>query len=288
METDKNSSTEKLKALAPVLEDYTSWFGLIACAVAYPEENKDLITTPTSFEVWVENTEKSDDINPNVLRDITDAYEQMVMEGRAILRRVILLEKPDAKEFHTFKDSFNSYLRRIRRLEMDSAMEGSGIDEETGLRIAKAVKNDMKRELERLERHGTGFCQVMLRIDRFAGQIDQKLALKVSVQNIKKTMRPFDDAYYLGQGHFLISMKQTEIVGAEAGVNRLRLYLKEDEENVFQMTASFCMVEPVVGDDADTMVKNMRQDLNNNMNVRDAVLKFKEISDLERFVGTID
>jgi PleD family two-component response regulator len=287
MTSDYNSA-EKFKALAPILEDYTTWFGLVAYAVAYPNETRDIIVTPVSFEEWVEKAKKTGDINDSVLRDITDAYEQMVMEGRAITKEVAKDEKPTAQEFCDFKDSFNSYLRLIRRLERDSAMEGSGVDEETGLRIAKAIKSDMKRELERLSRQGTAFCQVMLRIDRFAGQADQKIVLSLAVKNIKKTMRPFDDAYYLGNGHFLISMKQTETVGAEAGVNRLRMYLNKDEENIMKMTASFCIIEPVVGDDADSMIKNMQQDLNDNMNEKDAVLKFKEISDLERFVGTMN
>lgn len=288
MASDYNN-TEKFKALAPILEDYTNWFGMVAYIVAYPEESKSPLKTPSSFEEWLDNTKKTGDMNENVLRDITDFYEQMVMEGRAIIEKITSGDgKPTAKEFHNFKDSFNSYFHRLRGLERDSAMEGSGVDEETGLRIAKAIKADMKRELERLDRQGTAFCQIMLRIDRFAGQADQKLAIELAVRNIKKTMRPFDDAYYLGNGHFVISMKQTEIIGAEAGVNRLRMFLAEDKENLSKVTMSFCMIEPVVGDDADSMIKNMQQDLNDNMNSTDAVLKFKEISDLERFVGTMN
>ena len=236
----------------------------------------------------VSERSKDGSINQGILRDLTDVYEQMVMDGRQILSGLTEGNRPTAKEFGDFIALYNSYLVRVRRLERDSAMEGSGVDQETGLRIPKAIKGDMKRELERLERHHTSFCQVMMRIDGFAGQLDQKEALGLAVENIKKTMRPFDDAYYMGNGHFLLSMKQTDLIGAEAGINRLRMFLDQDENNTHKMTLSFCIVEPVVGDEADQMIKNMQQDLNDNLNAKDAVLKFKEISDLERFIGTMN
>ncbi len=276
---------EKFEDLAPVLEDYTHWYSAIAFYVAYPEQPQEQLTTPTSFSEWVEKASQKGEFNSGVLHDMTDTYDQMILESQKVLTALAEGTKPDVKVFSNFKDFFRTFLSRIRRLEKDSAMEGSGIDEETGLRAPKAIKNDLKREMERLSRQGTSFAMVLARVDGFDEQTDTTQALKLSVRMIEKSMRPFDDAYYMGKGHFLLSLKQADIMGAEAAINRMRMHLQEDEENKTKMTMSFSVLEPSVGDDPEAMVKHMQQDLNDNMYEKDAVLKFKEVSALERFIG---
>lgn len=280
--------TEKFKALAPILDDYIHWFGLVSFAVAYPEEEQAAVKTPESFDAWLESAQTKGGFNPSALRDLQAVYEQMTMDGRQILQTLSTGNKPNVKEFKDFRILYNSFLSRIRRLERDSAMEGSGVDEETGLRIPKAIEGDMKRELERLTRQGTSFCLTMFRVDGYDNLADKKAALALVVNNVKKCMRPFDDAYYMGHGHFVLNMKQTDIMGAEAGINRLRLYVEQDVDNIHKSTLSFCLVEPTVGDEAAEIILHMRQDLDENRNAKDAVLKFKEVSELERFLGTIE
>lgn len=277
--------TDYLKNLGPVLEECAQWFGQIATAIAYPEEEHGLIQAPSSYRSWQKQAEEADAVSTSALKNLTESYEHMVMEGRAINKILSEASKPDVKIFESFKKRYDVFFRQIRRLEHSSALEEGGMDEQTGLRSAKSIEADMKRELERLERQGTAFCQVMARIDQFGLLKDHDSALNVAVKTIENTIRPFDDAYYLGGGHFLISMKQADVIGAEAGVKRIRAELAQQNspENI---TLSFCMLEPVVGDKTDKMLKNMRQDLDEHENAIDTTLKFKEISELERFISS--
>jgi GGDEF domain-containing protein len=279
--------TDYLKNLGPVLEEYADWFGNISMAVAYSDSHSDAISTPQSYRIWQKETESSEAISANVLKSMTETYEDMVMEGRAIVKILADGQKPELTQFEKFKDRYNKFFRQIRRLERDSAMEESGLDEQTGLRSSKSIEGDMKRELERLERQGTAFCQVMLRIDQFTQFDNHDEMLQLVVKTMRDTIRPFDDAYYLNQGHFLINMKQTDLIGAEAGINRIRIQLSQHKENTNPITLSFCVIEPVTGEEADKMLRNLRQDLDENAQAEDAVLKHKEISELERFVGNI-
>jgi hypothetical protein len=107
------------------------------------------------------------------------------------------------------------------------------------------------------------------------------------VRNIKKCMRSFDDAYYLGQGEFMLSLKHADKIGAKAAINRLQAFLDGDEENKSKMTMSYCFTEPSVGDDILELTGNMRQDLIDHMNDENVVLQLTEISALERYASQL-
>ncbi len=285
---NETNDIDYLKNLGPVLDDYARWFGEMTVHIAYPTSNYEPADMPNSFESWNEKALEANTVNFNVLKNLTETYEYMAMEGRAINKLLQDGDKPEQEVFESFKTRYENFFRQIRRLERESAIEESGFDEQTGLRSHKSIEGDMRRELERLERQGTTFCQAMARIDGFPGLSDQNKILSLVAASIKKTIRPFDDAYYLGEGHFLISMKQADIIGAEAGVNRIRLQLKQNDDNKEGATLSFCLMEPVVGDESDKILKNMKQDLSENEYECDLVIKFKEISELERFIGTMN
>lgn len=286
MENDVKDS-DYLKNLGPLLEDYAQWFGELVTCIAFPQQANFKIEIPSSYEIWARDTEESEAISPTTLRGLTDSYEHMMMEGRAILDVLSDGGAIQFESFNNFKERYDTFFRQIRRVEHDSVMEESGLDEQTGLRSAKVIADDMKREMERLDRQGTAFCQVMIRIDHFARYDQHDEVLNMTVESIRNAIRPFDDAYYLGKGHFLVSMKQTDIIGSEAGFNRIRLELSERKENTDNVTLSACLMEPAVGDEADKMLRNLRQDLDENENAKDVILKFKEISELERFVGNM-
>jgi len=287
LEYENNSKFEKL---APIMEDYADWFGRIAVCVSYYDEevHPENVMAPLSFQAWIEEDSTKQILNPLVIEDLTKSHDDMVQIGTGILDIVKTRKKPPRDSFEEFKHLYGAFISRIRRLEKDSAVAGSGIDEATGLRNPKTIEADLKKEMERLSRQGNPFSLVLTRIDRFAGQPDQNVALAISVSNIKRCMRSFDDAYYLGNGHFLLSLKHADIIGAQAAAGRLQQFLKEDENNEAKMTMSYCLAEPVPGDEIPELMKNMNDDLANNLNEQDVVLKFLEVSALERFVNKIE
>lgn len=287
LEYDTNN---KFEALAPVLEDYANWFSRIAVHVAYPEEQDgaDGIVTPGSFKEWLESTKDNEDFSQAVVDDLTKIHDDMLRAGVSVVESIKGKTRPAHQDFVDFKNLYTAFLSRIRRVEKDSALEGSGMDDTTGLRSAEVLQADLKKEMERLSRQGNPFSIVMARIDRFAGHDNQSGSLDLAVASIKDCMRSFDDAYYMGLGQFLISLKHADIIGAQAAVNRLQQSLKKNDDNTDKITMSYCMAEPIPGDGLDEMINNMKQDLNDHLNDRDAVLKFLEMSPLERFVNAMD
>lgn len=277
----------KFEAMAPILEEYAMWFGNIALYTAYIDDMGDdktpVTTIPNSFNTWLKNPETQKNLNNFLLKDMTKAHDDMVRVAGKLSDRIKENKKPTKIDFEELQTLYNAFLIRFRRMEKDTAYEGSGFDPETGLRSSKVMIDDLKEEMERLGRHGSPFCLVSTRIDFFAGKKDQSSAIEIVVRNIKKCVRSFDDAYYMGQGEFFLSLKHADRIGIKSAIARLQSLLEYDEDNKDAITMSYCLVEPTVGDDVSQLISNMHQDLVDHMNEANILLELVEKSALERY-----
>lgn len=184
----------------------------------------------------------------------------------------------------------------MQRLEHDLIMEESGYDTFTGLRNAKYFKGDVLREMDRLERQGRSFCVALARIDRYdalqksLNAEEVEAYLKLVAELIKLSVRSFDDAYYMQNGEFVLSLKQTGVSGGFSALDRLRKQLEQKsiimslggQETL--LTMSCCVSEPISGDDIDQLLKNLRGNLDDNKRETDAILEYYEMSPLQRFI----
>ncbi len=282
LEYDTNIFIEDMSS---ILEDYAHWFGQVALCVSYDEEKHflDDVTLPTSFSAWLAQANES---KADVLTILNDIHEDLLKAAESLLAVLKDGDKPIYQDFSNFKNIYMDFLSHIHRLEKESTLKGRNVEKRTGLRSPKAIENDLKIELERVSRQGNPFSLLMVRIDAFDSSKNPEEILKKAVKNIKACMRSFDDAYYLGEGHFLVSLKHADILGAQAAVGRLQFFIKEDVEegSSASMTMSFSMAEPMPGSDVDDLIENMRLDLDKHMRDSDTVLELVEVSPLERFV----
>lgn len=275
---------DKFKALASILEDYTEWFGQVALYVAYSGEEHvaENFSMPQSFTDWVDSDKSNAEISATM--SIVDMHSAMNDVSDRLMSDLKAGKKPVHKNFTEFKNLFSSFLSSIRRLERDSAISVDATDELTGLRPASAVEQDLNKEMQRLSRNGNPFSLMIVRVDQFEKLDEKQEAILLATTAIKKTMRPFDDAYYLEGGKFLLSLKHADLVGAAVAIARIQQSLKENEHNIAKITLSCCMSEPVSGDEISGLLKNMYDDLDSNKDDEGITLKFLDISPLERFV----
>ena len=113
---------------------------------------------------------------------------------------------------------------------------------------------------------------------------------------IKISIRSFDDAYYLDHGVFALCLKQADITGGFSALERLRKELEHQQITVVlpggqekSLSMSCCIAEPVIGDKVDELMANLSKDLaESDMENTDTVLKYRELSALERYVQETD
>jgi len=290
-----------LGALAPVLDEHVEWFGLVVRRLAYPEypESADNILEPDSFKFWHENRNNISEVAPETLEQLKKLHRDMIHAGQELLETADSGTKPSFEKFNEFKNLYDDFLHRIRRIEKDSALENCGIDQRTGLRSHSVLERDLKVEMERVARRGNPLSLILARIDDYAkikesDENAREEALKLAAQNIRKCIRNFDDAYYKSEGEFILSLKHADTSGAQAAVNRLRQFLGEstrtfsvDGEDLF-LTMSYCVAEPSPGDIMGDFIQNMSKDLDSCTGERDVSIHFKEVSPLQRYVSAID
>ncbi len=293
----------RLKALAPVLDDQAEWLGRVIRKVFYPEEyaSPGTLLIPDSFDRWVRAVNHDEFMRVETLDNLRHLHNDLRVAADHVLRDSDkTLARPDIHKFDSFIALYDEFIGRIRRLEYDMVLSDTGLDVLTGLRSKQMLVKDIEKEMERRSRRGRPFCLALTRIDCYA-EIKSNLPKKefdsiiVAVgEIIKKCLRSFDDAYCLNDGEFLMCLKQADISGGSAGLQRLRKLLEEDAPyysfhgKEMRLTMSSCIAEPQPGDVFDELMVNMRKDLDRFGGDGGTALEYIEVSPLTRFIHGLE
>jgi len=291
-----------LNTLLCVLEEHTAWFHKLIQHLFYDADSGSplMFTKPTSFANWaVEANRQKSGIQPEVVEKLSSLHSDLFRRADALFDIVKnTREKPAQKDFVKLITIYEEFSLYIRRLEQDVMMEQSGYDLMTGLRSAHMLHNDLQQEMERFVRQGKSFCISMARIDHFrsirksctTNEVDGYINLIANL--IKLSVRSFDNAYHMGGGEFILSLKQTDISGGISALERLKKELERKKvkisakDKVLELSLSCCIAEPVDGYEIKDLIKHLGEDLDKNASLEksDTVLKYFELSPLQRYV----
>ncbi|NCO03079.1 MAG: diguanylate cyclase [Alphaproteobacteria bacterium] len=274
--------------LANIIDEHIEWFGHLCVAVAYANDRNTThgAVMPDSFGVWLEKIRVSKTFPKTSIQTLAELHDDLGRHCEMTLQKVHTGSKPELKAFEDFKQIFDGFIIRLLRLEREEGFDESGINAQTNMRSEEFMLPDMKKEMERVARQGKPFTLVYTRVDDFESISDKVSALQLVSKHIKRCLRSFDDAYYLENGQFVLSLKQSDIFGAQAATMRLQQGLRGDDSNN-GVSMSFCIAEPVPEDDIEALIGNMRDDLAKYDTERDIVLKFLEVSPLQRYIEAI-
>lgn len=293
----------RLKALAPVLDEHAEWFGRVMRRAFYPEisEAGNGLGIPEGFAVWSRDRAKTDFIDPETMAKLQALHHDLGEAAKVILETAVQTgQKPPVKAMDLFVDLYDEFVMSLRRLERDCILADSGIDSFTGLRSSTVLLNDLEVEMERLARRGKPFCIMMVRIDWYKyikegrGREGTELMEKAIAEMIKRVVRSYDDAYRLQNGEFIVVLKHADMSGSMAAVARMRRELDGREDFVeaegrrHPVTLSYCLAEPVPGDDIRALLKHLANDLHKHIDDPDSVLQYYERSEIERYAHLID
>lgn len=293
----------KLSGLSPVLDEHADWYNRVLRRIYYPEEYQpdDFITHPETFGEWIGTMENEDVLEGATLKNLKDTYGELTGMANEVIRAAQEQEtKISVRSFDSFAMIYENFIAKLRRLEMDLAQADSGLDVATGLRSKKALWHDMEREMERLSRRGKPFVLALVQIvdhDKIkASQSEEeyKRIIAIVVKLIKKCIRSFDDAYRSDDGEFIMCLKQSEQAGGSAAIARLLRFLDEEElyceidGQQHAIDLACCVAEPMPGDEIETLLRNMRQDLGRYELDEAAALEYIEKSPLQRIVESLE
>ena len=296
MPLDSNLNTN-LRELAEISSKYLDWYLRVIRNLVYPKKAAK-ITPPKSFTLWLNEVRQSDEIDSKTLSELEKNHDVLVTEVEKHLSKLSKTKAlPDYDDFNMLMVLFEGFLDKLRRLEKDVLFQEGGLDELTGLKSDKIMHKDLAREMDRLDRQGKPFSVAILRINNF-DQIIKKLGprkaeeyIQLVAGLIQKSIRSFDDAYYIGNAEFILSLKQADISGGIRALERLEELLLQSkrEGKVKNLNASCYVAEPTPHQDIDELLRNLRSDLENHIsdNSGSAVSEYHDISPLQRYVKSL-
>ncbi len=291
-----------LQALSPILDEFAEWYNDLLRCLFYPELENYFQDSKVGkvFNEWAKAMERMEFVDVLSIRKASQMHDELLVLGMRLCEMAQSKQKkPEVSEFDKFSTLYFAFINNLRRLEKDSVMEDSGIDVLTGLRSKNALHEDFERELERLARRGKSFCLALARIDHYEelaaqhGRDHAREYTQAVAEFIKKSIRSFDDGYRLGSGEFLLSLKQADITGGVAALERLKKILVQGNlsiklnDDTRALTMSCCIAEPIPGDNIEALIEHLRLDLDTAEKAAGTVLEYHEMSDLQRYIQNI-
>lgn len=278
-----------------VLDEYIAWQLKLTRSLFYPdvESRTSILEIPDGLPQWIKAREEENKIVSPFVKELLALHGDVCAQAQALLAQASVHNSlPDYKTYKSFCAIFEKFSKYLGELEKESLFENNAYDRLTGLKSREAMLPDIYREIDRLERDGKPFAVAMLQIDEFdklaegtdAAELDQ-IMIKVS-DMIKLSLRSFDDAYALGMGVFVLTLKQTESDGGVCALERLRKDLEKHSSD--GVTLSSCIAEPVPGDDIGGLLNNLTEDLNSHEGDSEddggVVMEYYELTPLQRFM----
>ncbi len=283
-----------LKVVMHVLDDHMLWYGKIV--KGYFENKPYNEEFPVSFKDWLLSAQKEELIDAHVAEKLNGIYRGLIDAANIFISKCDVFGEPPLKEYSDFTKHYEEFIQAMRRIERDQAVENSGYDNRTGLRSIRMMRDDIDIEMQRRSRQGSPFAIALLKIINFNEEWrESKDTIAPVIQKISKQirvcLRAFDDAYYLGDEYFLLSLKQADMIGAESAMGRLNSAIKavhialphDDMDNI---KVSAVVFEPTIAENLDTLISNMKKDIE-AIGEKVAVVKYNELSPIQRYVRDV-
>lgn len=280
--------------IMPVLDEYVVWYGRLVRSCL---EGKPVIDdAPAIFLQWIVKAIKDGNISAEAAGQIRATHKGLVDAAKSFSARYDPSGKMPLKEYAELNAYYEEFVRGMRRFESDLAINHSGFDKQTGLRSMRFLQYDIAKEMERLARQGNPFSLALVKINRYRDAWRDKdeeftSMLRRISDEIKECLRAFDDAYYMGDEYYLLVLKQTDILGSQAAMNRLNQgvtaahILSPDDDGV-DVSISTVLSEPSVGDTLETLLDNMKKDLL-GIEARGTILQYNDMSPVQRYMHSL-
>ncbi len=254
---------------------------------------------PSALVMWCKKEADRNSIDRAIADKLTLVHEELCNVAQKFLDSCLNATPPKIEMYDSFENQFEGFVTQIRRLQQDVSDAVAAVDSITGLRTVAGMRTDIKREQDRFDRKGTSFSIANTEIDK-VDELQQKYdrrsmdAIYANMaQVIARTVRSFDDAYYLGKGEYLIVLKHVEFMDACSVMDRLRgeientpIFMPNGEKQ--RITASFGIAEALQRESPETAIAHAKTALNiAKGDGGNRVKEYQERSALEQYARDI-
>jgi diguanylate cyclase (GGDEF)-like protein len=211
----------------------------------------------------------------------TSISDTILAELEVLLEEMRAATPPKPEQYTSFIDRMEDYVVALRRAEQGVASAGGALDPVTGFRTT-GIEEDLKREQDRFDRKGAAFSVACIELDHQKEQ-GSDAAYAHLAKMIGKTVRSFDDAFYLGHGSFVVILKHLKFSEACAAMERLRRMIEDSKDS--KITISCGVAEAVKMEASGFALEHAREALATaRKEGGNRTREYHEISKLARYI----
>lgn len=281
------------------IEALLDWRNQILRGAFYPGSNTKPADaqSPSALLVWCRREADRGTLDRKLADRLGLVHDELCKVARQVIDNQ---GAPSLELYDSFENQFEAFVTQVRRLQQDLSDTAGAVDTVTGLRTVAGMRTDLKREQDRFDRKGTSFSLANVEIDNLQdlqSKHDRRAqdAIYANIAGvIARTLRSFDDAYYLGKGEFLIVLKHVEFMDACAVMDRLRcdieatpVFLPSGEK--LKITASFGVAEALQRESVEVAIEHAKAALNEARGGGgNRVSEFRETSALAQYAKDLN
>ncbi len=252
-------------------------------------------TAPSAMLIWCKREADRNTVDRAVVERLMHVHNEMCKAARVMLDHCAGGAAPTLALYDSLENECDSFINHIRRLQQDLADSSTAVDPVTGLRTVAGMRNDIKREQDRFDRKGTSFSIANIEIDgleALQAKYDRRgmdLIYASVAQVVARTVRSFDDAYYLGKGEYILVLKHVDFMDACSVMDRLRaeiesnpVFMQTGEK--LKVTASFGIAEAIQREKPEVSVSYAKTALAESKRAGgNRISEYREMSALAQF-----
>ncbi len=282
------------------IEAHLNWFSVLIKRMVFNPNDISVsnLYPPDELMIWCQKQSSLNKISAEVVDEVESLHISL---SKTVHRVFDSFENNKIKigDFEEIKQSLDNYIAGLKMLGAEGVSSGSGIDPVTGVRSHVGMKKDLIKELDRRDRKGEPFCVCNSQIDNIQEifkRYDYKTCNKIigdTGKLLASILRSFDDIYHVGEGEFVICLKNIDLLDAGSVMDRIRSivannFIDLDKDNTIKVTSSFGVIEPIPGDNMDEILTNVKEALRNAISSGgDRVEQSLEVSALEKYAQEI-
>lgn len=250
---------------------------------------------PSALLMWCKREAERNTIDRAIVERLVLVHDDMCKAAKALLDNATTGAAPTLALYDGLENQSDNFITHIRRLQQDLADSSTAVDPVTGLRTVAGMRNDIKREQDRFDRKGTSFSIANIEIDgmdALLAKYDRRgmdLIYASVAQVVARTVRSFDDAYYMGKGEYVLVLKHVEFMDACSVMDRLRaeiennpIFMQSGEK--LKVTASFGIAEAIQREKPDVSVGYAKTALQESQKAGgNRISEYRELSALAQF-----
>lgn len=269
-----------------ILGSYIQWYSCVQQVLTYQKSQKIPlgIVAPSNFAEWANAA-------LDQAQDLIPLHQDMVTKADALIKHAIDSgAAPDFAAFEAFTKSYTNFCASLSSTLEKFHASTQGIDPVTGLKQGTLLHADFDRELDRLSRKDNPFVLALVKINKFSTiSLSARIAMtQKAAETIKKNLRSYDDAYYIGEGSFAVLLRQaTKSEGVTVMSRSTKQFEFEDvvtalgDKNICLLS---CVAEPLPGDQAEIILSSLQEQASLYQVEGGTVIEHIEISPFEKFI----